>query len=112
MGKRRFDSLVVLRGQPGSRRDHRDGAVVFHVIDATVMVLMWNFGTAVLFVGRACSAGQCSAGWVAPRTLYAREQAFGTGRVGERPNFLCDSGHQEDHTPGCLVLIYEETGKE
>ena len=46
---------------------------LFHVIDATVMILMWNFGTAVLFVGLAGVFGQKMFRWVAPRTLYARE---------------------------------------
>jgi hypothetical protein len=46
---------------------------LFHVIDATVMILMWNFGTAVLFVGLAGVFGQKMFRWVAPRTLYARD---------------------------------------
>jgi hypothetical protein len=47
---------------------------LFHVIDATVMVLMWNFGTAVLFVGLAGVFGRTMFRWVgAPRMLYARE---------------------------------------
>ena len=46
---------------------------LFHVIDATVMILMWNFGTAVLFLGLAGVFGQKMFRWVAPRTLYARE---------------------------------------
>ena len=46
---------------------------LFHAIDATVMILMWNFGTAVLFVGLAGVFGRRMFRWVAPRTLYARE---------------------------------------
>jgi hypothetical protein len=46
---------------------------LFHVIDATVMILMWNFGTAVLFVGLAGVFGRKMFRWVAPRTLYARD---------------------------------------
>jgi len=46
---------------------------LFHVIDATVMILMWNFGTAVLLVGLAGVFGRTMFRWVAPRTLYARE---------------------------------------
>jgi hypothetical protein len=46
---------------------------LFHVIDATVMILMWNFGTAALFVGLAGLFGQRMFRWVAPRTLYARD---------------------------------------
>ena len=46
---------------------------LFHVIDTTVMILMWNFGTAVLFVGLAGVFGRKMFRWVAPRTLYARD---------------------------------------
>lgn len=46
---------------------------LFHTIDATVMILMWNFGTAVLFVGLAGVFGRRMFRWVAPRTLYARD---------------------------------------
>jgi hypothetical protein len=46
---------------------------LFHVIDATVMILMWNFGTAALFVGLAGAFGRKMFRWVAPRTLYARD---------------------------------------
>lgn len=44
---------------------------LFHVIDATVMILMWNFGTAVLFLGLAGIFGRRMFRWVAPRTLFA-----------------------------------------
>jgi hypothetical protein len=46
---------------------------LFHVIDATVMILMWNFGTAALFVGLAGVFGRRMFRWVAPRTLDARD---------------------------------------
>jgi len=46
---------------------------LFHTIDATAMILMWNFGTAVLFVGLAGVFGRRMFQWVAPRTLYARD---------------------------------------
>jgi hypothetical protein len=46
---------------------------LFHVIDATVMILMWNFGTAALFVSLAGLFGRRMFRWVAPRTLYARD---------------------------------------
>lgn len=42
---------------------------LFHAIDATAMILMWNFGTAVLFVGLAGVFGRRMFRWVAPRTL-------------------------------------------
>jgi hypothetical protein len=46
---------------------------LFHVIDATVMILMWNFGTAALFVSLAGLFGRRMFRWAAPRTLYARD---------------------------------------
>lgn len=46
---------------------------LFHVIDATVMILMWNVGTAVLLVGLGGLFGRRMFGWVAPRTLPPRD---------------------------------------
>lgn len=46
---------------------------LFHTIDATVMILMWNFGTAILFVGLAGVFGRRMFRWVAPRTFDARD---------------------------------------
>jgi hypothetical protein len=46
---------------------------LLHTIDATVMILMWNFGTAVLFVGLAGVFGRRMFRWVAPRTFYSRD---------------------------------------
>ena len=46
---------------------------LFHVIDASVMILMWNLGTAILFVGLSGAFGRRMFRWVAPRTLYARD---------------------------------------
>lgn len=46
---------------------------LFHTIDATVMILMWNLGTAVLFVALAGAFGRRMFQWVAPRTLDARD---------------------------------------
>jgi hypothetical protein len=46
---------------------------LFHTIDATAMILMWNLGTAVLFVGLAGVFGRTMFRWVAPRTLDARD---------------------------------------
>ena len=40
---------------------------VFHTMDATAMILMWNIGTAVMFVGLAGSFGRTMLRWVAPR---------------------------------------------
>lgn len=46
---------------------------LFHAIDATVMILMWNLGTAGLFVGLAGAFGRSMFRWVAPREFYARD---------------------------------------
>lgn len=46
---------------------------LFHTVDATVMILMWNLGTAVLFVGLAGVFSRTMFRWVAPRTLDARD---------------------------------------
>jgi len=46
---------------------------LFHVIDASVMILMWNLGTAIVFVGLAGAFGRRIFRWVAPRTLYPRD---------------------------------------
>ncbi len=39
----------------------------FHTMDATVMILMWNIGTAVIFVGFAGTFGRTIFRWVTPR---------------------------------------------
>ncbi len=46
---------------------------LLHATDATVMILMWNVGTAVLFVGLAGAFGRRMFRWVAPRTFAARD---------------------------------------
>lgn len=46
---------------------------LFHAIDATVMILMWNVGTAVLLVGLGGLFGRKMFRWVAPRTLSHRD---------------------------------------
>ncbi len=40
---------------------------VFHIMDATVMILMWNIGTAIIFAGLAAAFGRTMFRWVAPR---------------------------------------------
>jgi len=42
---------------------------LFHGLDATVMILIWNLGTAVLIVGLGRMFGQRMFSWVAPRSL-------------------------------------------
>ena len=42
---------------------------LFHSLDATIMILIWNLGTAVLIVGLGRMFGQRMFAWVAPRSL-------------------------------------------
>lgn len=46
---------------------------LFHVIDASVMILMWNLGTAMVFVALSGVLGRRMFRWVAPRAFYARD---------------------------------------
>ena len=46
---------------------------LFHTVDATVMILMWNLGTAVLLVGLAGVFGRRMLRWVAPRQTSHRD---------------------------------------
>lgn len=41
---------------------------LFHTLDATVMILIWNLGTAALFVGLGGIAGQGIFSWLSPRS--------------------------------------------
>jgi len=43
---------------------------LFHDLDATAMLLMWNLGTAILFVGVGGAFGGKIFSWVGPRTGY------------------------------------------
>ncbi|MEO8835879.1 MAG: DUF1109 domain-containing protein [Caldimonas sp.] len=45
---------------------------LFHVLDATALILMWNLGTALLFVGLAGLFGRRVFQWVAPTAYTAR----------------------------------------
>ena len=40
---------------------------LLHDLDATVMILMWNFGTAAVFVSLAGACGRALLAWMAPR---------------------------------------------
>jgi len=42
---------------------------LFHELDATVMILMWNLGTAALFVGLGGAFGGKMFSWTAPRSM-------------------------------------------
>ncbi len=45
---------------------------LFHDLDATVMILMWNLGTAALIVGLGGMLGRRMFSWVAPRPMPHR----------------------------------------
>lgn len=45
---------------------------LFHDLDATVMILMWNLGTAALIVGLGGMLGRRMFSWVAPRPMPDR----------------------------------------
>ena len=45
---------------------------IFHVLDATALILMWNLGTALLFVGLGGLFGRRIFQWVAPMAYTAR----------------------------------------
>ena len=42
---------------------------LFHDIDATIMILMWNLGAAALIVGLGRIFGRRMLSWVAPQPL-------------------------------------------
>ena len=42
---------------------------LFHELDATVMILMWNLGVAALFVGLSGAFGEKMLSWAAPRSM-------------------------------------------
>ena len=46
---------------------------LFHTVDATVMILIWNLGTAALFVALAGVFGRRMFRWVTPRTLEIKD---------------------------------------
>lgn len=41
---------------------------LFHDLDATIMILLWNLGTTVVFIGLAGTFGRQLLSWVAPRS--------------------------------------------
>jgi hypothetical protein len=40
---------------------------ILHPLDATAMILLWNFGVAALYLSLGGRYGQRLLGWVAPR---------------------------------------------
>ena len=46
---------------------------LFHALDATVMILIWNFGTAVILVALGGVFSKRMFRWVAPRAIAASD---------------------------------------
>ena len=66
-------TAVILTGSLAVAAITATALSLFHTVDATVMILMWNLGTAVLFVTLAGAFGRRMFRWVAPRTFDARD---------------------------------------
>lgn len=60
-------TAVTLMGSLAVSAITSTALALFHSIDATVMILMWNVGTAVLLVGAAGIFGRRMFLWVAPK---------------------------------------------
>jgi hypothetical protein len=45
---------------------------LFHNLDATVMILIWNLGTSALIIALACAVGPRMFSWVSRRTILGR----------------------------------------
>jgi len=46
---------------------------LFHDLDATVMILIWNLGTTAILIGLGALFGQRLLSWVAPRSALNRD---------------------------------------
>lgn len=59
---------VILMGSLAVAAITATALSLFHSVDATALILMWNFGTAVLFLGLGSMFGNTAFSWVASRT--------------------------------------------
>jgi hypothetical protein len=62
-------TAVVLTGSLAVAAIATTGLSLFHDLDATIMVLTWNVGTALLFIGLGSAFGRKMFSWVAPRSV-------------------------------------------
>lgn len=62
-------TTVALPGSLAVAAITASALALFHDLDATVMILIWNVGTAALFVGLGSGLGRRMFSWVAPRAL-------------------------------------------
>jgi len=66
-------TAVILTGSLAVAAITATALSLFHTVDATLMILMWDLGTAALFVALAGVFGRRMFRWVAPRTLEIRD---------------------------------------
>ena len=66
-------TTVILMGSLAVAAITATALSLFHASDATVMILIWNVGTALLFVGLGGAFGRRMFRWVAPRMFYSQE---------------------------------------
>jgi hypothetical protein len=62
-------TVVIMMGSLAVAALTATGLLIFHSLDATIMILMWNLGIAVLFVGLGGAFGRKMFSWVALRSL-------------------------------------------
>ncbi|MSQ71973.1 MAG: DUF1109 domain-containing protein [Betaproteobacteria bacterium] len=62
-------TLVVTLGSLAVAALAASALSLFHSLEATAMILMWNFGVAALLVGAGSLAGRRMFAWVAPASL-------------------------------------------
>ncbi len=62
-------TIVALMGSVAVSAITSTALALFHTIDASVMILMWNVGTAVLLMSAAGLFGRRMFGWFAPRVF-------------------------------------------
>lgn len=60
---------VILTGSLAVAAITATALLLFHDLDATVMILIWNLGSAALIVGLAGMLGRRMFSWVAPRSM-------------------------------------------
>lgn len=62
-------TAVTLTGSLAVAAITATALMLFHDLDATVMILIWNLGTAALIVGLGGMLGRRMFSWVAPRSM-------------------------------------------
>ena len=65
-------TMVAITGSLSVAAITATGLSVFHNLDATVMILIWNLGTSVLIIALACTLGPKMFSWVSKRLILDR----------------------------------------